>query len=525
MLRFPEPVFFLLVPLIAAALAGPWGRRQPSDPDRVPAWAAPVLFAMAASVFFLQSANRHWQFASGSKDLGLYVQQLWLLAHGHQPFNTVMGMHMLADHMDLIDLLVAPVFHLGRGPEMLLLAQSLVVASAVFPLFAFGKRLVGARAGLAVAAAYVLAPDVHMGVMFDYSPCTLGSSLLLWAAYAIVARGPVAAVVCTLLACSARENFTLYVAMLGLCLPLLRLVSWRRGVAVAALALSIFALEMQVIFPMFRAGGFRHWEYEELGETPGEIATSAMLRPDRTARLLVDHAEKRRSLLLPLLDTGYVGLAQPTSLLLLLPNWAERFLSTHRTRWWGYYYGMPAVAMACLGLLAGWRRIQDAGKADPRLPAYVLGSALLVGLLPPYATPNGNRRSDLYVLRQPNASSPDDVQTQGALVGHVGRDPRVRVAAQYNLLPHLAERSFIVMLDRAEQADVIALQLNGGTFPEGRPAWKRRVWELDARGHYYVAFCEGQSVALRRGPGTAVPCASWEALMQSRPPDLRPSAR
>jgi hypothetical protein len=175
------------------------------------------------------------------------------------------------------------------------------------------------------------------------------------------------------------------------------------------------------------------------------------------------------------------------------------------------------VAMACLSLVAGWRRLKQRGTSGGRLPAYVVGCALLAGVFPPYRTPNGNERSDLYLLRQPNASAPEDVRTQRALVRHVGNDPRLRVAAQYNLLPHLAERPFVVTLDRAFEADVIALQLNGGTYPEGRPAWKRLLWDLDASGRFYVAFCEGNSVGLRRSPGTAVPCPSWDALMQSRP--------
>ncbi len=320
-----------------------------------------------------------------------------------------------------------------------------------------------------------------------------------------------------LLACTCKENACLYVATLALGLGVLRLTSWKRAAAVAALALSLFALEIWVLFPMFREGGFRHWEFEDLGETPAEIATSALARPDRAAALLVDDPQKRRSMLLPLLTTGYVGLAEPRSLVLLLPNWGERFLSTHRTRWWGYYYGMPAAAMATLGLLAGWRRLKTAGTASRHLPVYVIGCALLAGLVPPYETPNGNRRSDLYYLRQPNASSPDDIRTQTALVRFVGGDPHLRVAAQYNLLPHLAERPFIVMLERAMEADVVALQLDGATYPEGRPAWKHRMWELHESGSFSVAFCEGSSVALRRKPAPSVPCPAWDALMRARP--------
>jgi uncharacterized membrane protein len=516
MLRSAEPAFFLLVPLVAAALSWPLSRIA-TGTDRVPAWSLPVLFTLSVAVFFYQSANRHWQFASGSMDLGIFVQQQWLLSHALVPFNTVMGMHMLADHMDWIDWLLAPLGRVGHGPETLLLVQSLVVASAVFPLFALGERLAGAYAGLTAAAAFVLAPDVHMGVMFDYNPSTLGSALLLWAAWAIVLRGPLVAVAVALLACAAKENFCLYVAVLGVTLPLLRLTSWRRGLGIAALALALFAVQIQLVFPAFRAGGFRHWEFEELGDTPGEIAVAAVSHPLRTATLLADNTDKKRGLLLPLLGTGYLGVVEPASLLLLLPNWGERFLSTHRTRWWGYYYGMPGVAMACIGMLVGWRRLKNAGTGSDRLPAYVLGCVLLAGIVPPYLTPSGNQRSDLYFLRQPNASGAADQLTERALVRYVGSDPSVKVAAQYNLLAHLAERPFIVPLDRAEEADVIAVQLNGGTYPTGRPAWKRMLWDIDSRGQYYVAFCEGSSLALRRKPGAAVPCPSWDALMRSSP--------
>jgi len=518
----PEPTFFLLVPLLAAAVAWPFGEEGEED-GPLPRFVLPAAFLAAAAVFFFQAANRHWQFGSGGKDLGLFTQQHWLLAHGLVPFNTVMGMHMLADHMTFIDLLVAPLFRLHEGPETLLLVQALGVASAVFPLYALGRRFLGgARSALALAGCWLLSPEVHMGVLFDYNQTPLGSALLLWTAWALACRGPVMVLLTALLACACKTDFPLYVAVLALGLVLLRAVPWRRGVAVAVLALALFAVEIQVISPMFREGGFRHWEFEDLGETPSQIALTGLVHPDRAVALLVDQPEKRRALLLPLLTTGYVGLAEPLSLLLQVPNWAERFLSTHRTRWWGYYYGMPAAATATLGLLLGWRRLRAAGRAGRALPVYALLCALLAGLVPPYRTPEGNLRSDLYVWRQPSASSPEDAQTQRAAVAFIGRDPRVKVAAQYHLLPHLATRPFIVNLDRAPEADVVALQLNGGTHPGGRGLFKRQVRDVWSTGAFRVAFCEGQTIVLRRGPALSVSCPAWEAFLpelQRLPPE------
>jgi hypothetical protein len=233
---------------------------------------------------------------------------------------------------------------------------------------------------------------------------------------------------------------------------------------------------------------------------------------------VVDHPQKRRSLLLPLATTGYVGMADPVSLVLQLPNWGERFLSGHRTRWWGYYYGMPAVATAVIGALLGVRRLQKAGGAGPRLGGYVVACAALVGLFPPYRTNDGDLRSPLYTRRRPYAAAEADVRSQEDAVRFIGRDPRLVVAAQYHLLPHLAGRPSIYELDHAPEADVVALQLNGGTWPDGRPAWRRRVQDVWATGRFHVAFCEGQTVVLYRGPEASVPCPAWEALLAGLTP-------
>ena len=507
----PEPTFFLLVPLVAAAAAWPLSV-PPEKEDAPPRGSVAALFLVAAAAFFAQSAHRHWTFASGGRDLGLFYQTHWLMAHGQPLLNTVMGMPVFADHMTFDDFLVAPLLRLHDSATTLLLVQALAVASGVFPIQAMAARLLGRpRLGLALAVAWVLAPDVHMGVMFDYNQTPAAASLLLWVAWALTCRGPVAVVTTALLACGAKSNFCIYVAMLAAVLSL-RLKSWRRGSAVIGLSLFVLILELAVLFPWFRAGGFRHWEFEDLGDGPRAIAASLMTRPQRAATLLVDHPQKRRALLLPLAASGYVAMADPATLLLQLPNWAERFLSSHRTRWWGYYYGMPAVATALVGAILGARRLQSAGLAGPRLGGYVAMCALVAGVFPPYKTQDGDRISPLYTSRRPYAAADEDVRTQEAAVRFIGRDPRLKVAAQYHLLPHLAGRPAIYELDHAAEADVVALQLNGGTWPDGRPSWRRRVGEVWATGRFHVAFCQGQTVVLYRGPEPSVPCPSWDAL-------------
>lgn len=518
----PEPTFFLLAPLVAAGFA--WPLRAADDepegiPRALPRWVVPALFAAGAIAMFVQSASRYWAFGAGSKDLGLFYQTHWLIAHGRAALNTVMGMHALADHMELLDYVVAPLLWIHDGPETLLAVQALAIASAVFPLFWLGRQVLeSGRAGLALAGAWLLAPDVHLGVMFDYNPTLLGAAGLVWTAWALLCRGTVASVVAGGITCLAKENLCLYVAVLAGVLAMRG--ATRRSLVVMAMAMALFAVEMTVLFPMFRSGGFRHWEFEELGETPGETAAAAVTRPQEAADLLLNHPQKRRALLQPLAATGFVGLADPLQVALQLPNWGERFLSSHRTRWWGYHYGVPAAATAIIGLALGWRRLREARRDGPALPRYVLLCALIVGLVPPYRTPAGNRRSDLYHLRQSYVAAPEDAATMRAAVAFVGRDPRVKVAAQDRLLPALAGRPEIYMLDRALEADVVVLQMNGATWPDGRPSWRRRVREIWGSGTFAVAFCQGQSVVLRRGapPGLACPALETQLTSGAVPP-------
>jgi hypothetical protein len=423
--------------------------------------------------------------------------------------------------MALLDYGVAQLLRLYDGPETLLFVQAVAVASAVFPLASLGQRFLGGNgAGLALAWVWLLSPDVQSGLMFDYNPTMIGAPALIWTAWALLCGSVPAALIATLVTCLARENLCLYAAMVALVLGF-RGVPWRRSLAAATLALLVFAADMSVLFraPFSRGGdGYPHWRFEELGESPTEGVRTGLTHPIRTTALLVDHPQKRRSLLLPLLTTGYVGLADPLTMALQVPNWAERFLSTHRTRWWGYYYGAPAAATALVGLLLGWRRLRESGRAGSGLGPYVVACALMAGVFPPYHTPGGSLRSDLYRLRQPYASIPEEVATQRAEVAFIGRDPNLKVAAQYHLLPHLAGRKVILMLEDAQQADVVALQLDGGTFPEGRAGFKRDLRALWSTGVFHPAFCQGQSVVLRRGAGASVACPAWERFVSPLPP-------
>ena len=174
---------------------------------------------------------------------------------------------------------------------------------------------------------------------------------------------------------------------------------------------------------------------------------------------------------------------------------------------------MPAAATACLGALLGLHRL---GARGGGAPSYLVACAALCGLFAPYLTPLGNLGSDLYLLRQPYVSPPDEVATQRAAIAFVGSNPYLKVAAQDRLLPYLAGRRDIYLLERALDAEVIVLHVGGSSWPYGPVDHRRRLREIRATGAFGVAFCEGRSVVLRRGLAASLPCPAWDEVTAER---------
>src|SRR5680860_694236 len=72
----------------------------------VAVWVGTVLYAVLLSA---ESIVDHHDFRTGF-DTAIYDQLLWLMAHGHEPFSTVVNRPMLADHFQPSLFLLTPLY-------------------------------------------------------------------------------------------------------------------------------------------------------------------------------------------------------------------------------------------------------------------------------------------------------------------------------------------------------------------------------------------------------------------------------
>lgn len=478
-------------------------------------WLAALL---VAATVFLQSYRRHLWFGSGGKDLGLFHQSVWLLSRGEAPDNTVMGMHAFADHLELIDLLAAPLQWLWPSAGSLLLFQALCLGAGAAAVFDLARRKLDSTLAAWAAVAVLLGSvDLQQAAMFDWNPTTCGAAGLPWVVWFAERRRPVGFFIAIVVVALAKENLVLYA--LALCLTLALAGSLRRQAFwAAAVLLLIFVVEMVVVFPAFRPDGFRHLRFEGLGTSPREMLLGVVESPYRAFALLFTPGAKIDGLLLPFSTVAFLCLASPRWLLAMAPALLERFWSTHANRWWGHHYGAGVGFLALLAAVDGLSRLRQhwpeatRGRALGIAVATMVASALLVGTLGRFGP------GPLWVWRQPYYTTVEDRADAEAILALVPAD--ARVAAQNHLLPHLSARRAIYQLVGedasasvsrhadfvAEKADWVALDLVQSAWPR-EPSFPRALGlELLARGFGVVA-CRNAAVLLARGAAPA-PCAA-----------------
>lgn len=138
-------------------------------------------------------------------DLASYEQTYWNTIHGHIlessstlctfPFDTMMsGIDNLptmitpyifdVQHINLIELLFAPIYALLPFTNTLLISQSIILASGAIPIYFISKKELGNRPiSLIICASYLLSPALQGTNILDYNPAVFSLPLLLSAFY------------------------------------------------------------------------------------------------------------------------------------------------------------------------------------------------------------------------------------------------------------------------------------------------------------------------------------------------------
>ena len=368
-------------------------RRRLRD-DRAALLVGALIVAWAA-LFSWLSVARYRGFSTGRFDLGNMVQAVWSTADGRFLDTTdVSGVQFnrLGAHVDPVLALFAPLWMVWSSPEMLLVAQAVIVSLGALPAFWLGRRWLGDdRLAVAGAVLYLMAPGLMHATLFDFHPVTLAAPLLLFCIWAAEEARWVTLAVCATLAVLCQEQVGLLIAALAVWLWFRHSSRRRAAVVLATGALAWVVIAFAVILPSFALEGVNPHlgRYSSLGDGPGEILLTFVTRPWEVAEVALTPG--RLGYVLGLLAaTLFLALAAPVLAAVALPQLLiNLFASTGPAQTVEYHYAVllvpVLVAASLLGLallrtrnLPGrlGRLLGDSG----RMAAAMVGATLLLGV-------------------------------------------------------------------------------------------------------------------------------------------------
>ena len=280
---------------------------------------------------WIQQSN----FGTTDYDMGVFDQEIWLAAHHLNPFLTIRGLNMWANHVNPVIYLLVPFYWLGAGPHFLFIVQTLAFGVAAIPLWLLAKdRFASPWLALGIPMAWFLYPAVEWMTWDQFHPEMLGIPAFIFA-YWLADRGYwrwFAVAVILVLAC--KEDAALPIIALGVVLAFRR--HWRAGIVTIVGAITWFLLCVELIIPTAMGGStpFFLYQYAALGNSMGQILYNFVRHPSRVLSLVFNHARYRyyTQLLVPVAGLAFLA---PGTLLLAVPALLENVTNNQ-----GYPYNI-----------------------------------------------------------------------------------------------------------------------------------------------------------------------------------------
>ena len=378
-----------------ASLAAWRERRQQVREDWPHRCLVGTLAALAAAGYSVYCLARYDTFHYNAYDLVIFDQAVRSYAHVRPGISVIKGVHngfgpgfsVLGDHWSPILASLAPLYWIHNNPQTLLVAQSVLFALAIPPLWIFTRRALGGG-GQATAAAYLV--SVAYGVSWPtaeaaragfhevaFAPVLI--AVALERLQAGLLRGALIALGALLFV---KEDMGLLVAGIGAALALSRPGMSRQRLAAAGLIVAGLAdtvLATYVLIPAMGGRSGYYWAYTELGSNAQQALVHLITHPAGSLRLLVSPQVKLDTMLWLFGAFCFLPLLSPISLA-TVPLLAERMLGATFPNWWTTHYQYNAylvIILACAAVdgaarLSRWSvlaRRRLAARRGPPLPS------------------------------------------------------------------------------------------------------------------------------------------------------------
>lgn len=464
-----------------------------------------VLTFAAVALYVTYAVSRLSRFRAATYDLVIFDQAVRSYSRFEPGLAPVKGVHndfgpdfsVLGDHFSPILAVLAPLYWLHDRPIMLVVAQAVLIGSAIPFVWVFANRLLGPVAAYLAAGAFALSWQIQSAIAFDFHEVAFAVPLVAIAMERFQAgrywHVTIAAGVLLLV----KEDMGFLVAGLGV------LLMWRarrrlHGLALVVIGLAMVWLTTQVFMPLAGGRPGYYWQYEDLGGSPGEALVFMVTNPLETLALFVTPDTKLHTLLWLFVPLALCTLVSPY-VLPALPLLAERLLASNPNWWttWPHYNAFVVVLLFCAGIDGAARVARWVGRTSLRRRQVVhvgwAAFALAAALVSVGHFPFGNLTHGTWW--------PESQRQRAAATAVATIPDGATVEVLNNLGPALTGRCDVRLLDRTPRdAPWVITDTRIRSFPFRTLAEQRaRLGVLEGDGYRRVWSGQGYVVLHRSG--------------------------
>jgi uncharacterized membrane protein len=324
-----------------------------------------ALTALVAGLYCVFALAQYYTFRTTSYDLVIFDQAVRSYAHFEPGISIIKGVHngfgphfsVLGDHWSPILASLAPLYWIYNSPETLLVAQAVLFALAIPPLWMFTRRAFGGgtratAAAYLVCVTYALSWPIASALAFDFHEVAFAPVLTAVALERLQAGRLRTALIALGALLLVKEDMGLFVAGIGVYLAVSRPRVVRRQLAVAValivVGLADTVVATYILIPAFGGRSDYYWAYTALGRNVPQAIGHLITHP-ASLKLLVTPRVKLDTMLWLFGAFCFLSLRSPIALA-TIPLLLERMLANLFPDWWitaDQYNAYLVVILVC----------------------------------------------------------------------------------------------------------------------------------------------------------------------------------
>lgn len=466
------------------------------------AWFLIIFFSF---IYAFMSVQKHNSFQTFGWDLAVFDHGIWQWSQFKIPYSSFHDLPWLADHFNPILITIAPLYWIWIDARLLLVIQAILVCFGALPLYYLAKK---------VTAHSLFSPTIVLGYLLFYSlqsfifsdfhdfaflPLTLGGVLLFWEYKKTFLYWSF-----FVLALLVKEEVGLLLAAFGIWGLSYDRSRWRQSLLTLVLGASYTLLMVTQIMPFIGGQPYRHSGFGQSGESIVDVIFKILTNPLYLINSFVDSPVKINTILNTFWPWGFLPIFSPFSLILVLEQFASRFLDYGKPIRWTllFAYSLPMATIMAWGSIYGFnnavRIFHKISGQSKKSVIFLVTLILLVLIISSDVILHG----PINTLFKPQFYSREKwVDDNLQILKCVPED--ISVSAQNSLAPWLSQREKIKVFPEGIGFDYIVLDLHAGQSENsfhflGSENTKIVTNDLIKRG-YYESICQkGAALVLKR---------------------------